>query len=97
MTSASDQFQKLMGHVLGNQASWFTTIGLTVGLFAAIDPRYVQVWCLGSYAFELLDWDEASGYPLAPHRSRSTCAARRWGRAASTTPSSWRAAGPDHA
>ena len=28
--------------------------------------RYVQVWCRGAYAFELLDWDERSGYRLAP-------------------------------
>jgi ubiquinone/menaquinone biosynthesis C-methylase UbiE len=30
-------------------------------------PRYVQVWCRGAYAFEVLDWDERSGYRLAPH------------------------------
>lgn len=29
--------------------------------------RYVQVWCRGAYAFELLDWDDSSGYCLAPH------------------------------
>jgi hypothetical protein len=29
--------------------------------------RYVQVWCRGVYAFELLDWDERSGYRLAAH------------------------------
>lgn len=29
--------------------------------------RYVQVWCRGGYAFELLDWDEDGGYRLAPH------------------------------
>jgi hypothetical protein len=29
--------------------------------------RYVQVWCRGAYAFELLDWEERSGYRLAPH------------------------------
>lgn len=28
--------------------------------------RYVQVWCRGAFAFELLDWDTA-GYRLAPH------------------------------
>jgi SAM-dependent methyltransferase len=80
------QFQRLMSYIVGNQASWFTAIGLKAGLFRAIDdaggtgvtdealaerlgyhPRYVQVWCLGAYAFELLDWDEESGYRLAPH------------------------------
>lgn len=30
-------------------------------------PRYVRVWCRAAYAFELLDWDEAVGYRLAPH------------------------------
>jgi predicted O-methyltransferase YrrM len=30
-------------------------------------PRYVRVWCRAAYAFELLDWDEAIGYRLAPH------------------------------
>ncbi|MEX0762109.1 MAG: class I SAM-dependent methyltransferase [Dehalococcoidia bacterium] len=29
--------------------------------------RYVQVWCRGAYAFHLLDWDETSGYQMAPH------------------------------
>ncbi|MGF1473697.1 MAG: class I SAM-dependent methyltransferase [Rubrobacteraceae bacterium] len=29
--------------------------------------RYVQVWCRGACAFELLDWDERSGYRLAPY------------------------------
>ena len=29
--------------------------------------RYVQVWCRGAYAFELLEWGEATGYTLAPH------------------------------
>jgi hypothetical protein len=30
-------------------------------------PRYVQVWCRAAYAFALLDWEEHSGYHLAPH------------------------------
>lgn len=29
--------------------------------------KYVAVWCRSAYAFELLDWDEATGYRLAPH------------------------------
>src|SRR5687767_15283605 len=29
--------------------------------------RYVQVWSRGAYAFEFLDWDEQTGYRLAPH------------------------------
>lgn len=84
--SKDAQFQRLMSYVVGNQAAWFTAIGLKSGLFRAIadagdpgitdaalaeqlgyHPRYVQVWCLGAYAFELLDWDAASGYRLAPH------------------------------
>lgn len=84
--SKDAQFQRLTSYIVGNQATWFTAIGLKAGLFRAIDeageggvtdaalaerlgynPRYVQVWCLGAYAFELLDWDEASGYRLAPH------------------------------
>jgi predicted O-methyltransferase YrrM len=84
--SKDAQFQRLMGYIVGNQAAWFTAIGLKSGLFRAIadagdagttdealaeqlgyHPRYVQVWCLGAYAFELLDWDEASGYRLTPH------------------------------
>jgi ubiquinone/menaquinone biosynthesis C-methylase UbiE len=33
----------------------------------AYELRYVQVWCRAAFAFELLDWDETSGYRLAPH------------------------------
>lgn len=33
----------------------------------AYEPRYVAVWCRAAYAFGLLDWDEATGYRLAPH------------------------------
>src|SRR5581483_3218488 len=32
-----------------------------------LDARYLQVWCRAAFAFELLDWDEAEGYRLAPH------------------------------
>jgi SAM-dependent methyltransferase len=30
-------------------------------------PQYVSVWCRGAYAFELLDWDDGTGYRVAPH------------------------------
>ena len=39
------------------------TLAERLGFF----PRYVRVWCRAAYAFALLDWDEASGYRLAPH------------------------------
>lgn len=29
--------------------------------------RYVEVWCRAAFAFELLDWDETTGYRLAPY------------------------------
>jgi len=29
--------------------------------------RYVTVWSRAAYAFEFLDWDEATGYRFAPH------------------------------
>ena len=80
------QWQKLLGHILGNQAAWIATVGLKAGLFQAIadsngtgitevalaqklgfNQRYVSVWCRGAYAFELLDWDEQSGYKLPPY------------------------------
>ena len=31
------------------------------------EARYVAIWCRAAYAFEMLDWDEASGYRLAPY------------------------------
>lgn len=81
-----DQFQKIYGYILGNQAAWVADVGLKAGLFRAIadtgpdgiaeealagalsyDGRYVRVWCRAAYAFEYLDWDEATGYRLAPH------------------------------
>lgn len=33
----------------------------------ALHPRYVGIWCRAAYAYEMLDWDEDSGYRLAPH------------------------------
>lgn len=30
------------------------------------DPRYVQLWCRSAYAFELLEWDQLTGYRLTP-------------------------------
>lgn len=81
-----EQWQKLFGYVLGNQAAWIADIGLKTGMFRTVadageagvteealaeelgyKPRYVQVWCRGAYAFEFLDWDEGTGYRLAPH------------------------------
>lgn len=81
-----DQWQRLFGFVLGNQASWVIDVGLKAGLFRAVhdsdadgidegrlaerlgfDARYVRVWCRAAYAFELLDWDEATGYRLSDH------------------------------
>ena len=44
--------------------------GITEDQLAAslgCEPRYVEIWCRAAYAFELLDWDEASGYRLATH------------------------------
>ena len=86
VSTKQDQWQKLFGYLLGNQAAWIADIGLKTGLFRAIADageegiteealarrldyklRYVQVWCRGAYAFELLDWDERAGYQLAPH------------------------------
>lgn len=29
-------------------------------------PRYVAVWCRAAYAFELVEWDEDSGYTMPP-------------------------------
>ncbi len=31
------------------------------------EPRYIAIWCRAAYAYEMLDWDETSGYRLAPH------------------------------
>ncbi|MDQ3514491.1 MAG: class I SAM-dependent methyltransferase [Chloroflexota bacterium] len=86
IVTKQDQWQKLYGYILGNQAAWVADVGLKAGLFAAIasagpngigedalasalgyDARYTRVWCRAAYAFELLDWDEATGYRLAPH------------------------------
>lgn len=44
--------------------------GITEGALSeklGFDQRYVLVWCRGAYAFEFLDWDEQTGYRLAPH------------------------------
>ncbi|HZS02148.1 MAG TPA: class I SAM-dependent methyltransferase [Chloroflexota bacterium] len=32
-----------------------------------VSPRYLSVWCRAAYACELLDYDPARGYRLAPH------------------------------
>ena len=31
-----------------------------------ITPRYVQPWCRSAYAFELMEWNERSGYSFTP-------------------------------
>ena len=86
VSTRQEQWQKLFGYALGNQAAWIADIGLKAELFRAVadagdegiteealaerlgyKTRYVQVWCRGAYAFELLDWDEGTGYRLAPH------------------------------
>lgn len=86
VSTKQEQWQKLFGYALGNQAAWIADVGLKAGLFQAVadageagvteealadelgyKPRYVRVWCRGAYAFELLDWDEGTGYRLAPH------------------------------
>lgn len=44
--------------------------GIKEGRLAEVlgfEPRYVAIWCRAAYAFEMLDWDETSGYSLAPH------------------------------
>ena len=33
----------------------------------ALHPHYVAIWCRAAFAYEMLDWDETSGYRLAPH------------------------------
>lgn len=35
--------------------------------YLGFDSRYVAIWCRAAYAFEILDWEESSGYHLAPH------------------------------
>ena len=81
-----DQWQRLYGFLLGNQASWVIDVGLKADLFKAVAeagddgitetalaerlgsfPRYVAVGLRAAYAFALLDWDEETGYRLAPH------------------------------
>lgn len=39
----------------------------TLGKGLGYHTRYVRVWCRAAYAFELLDWDNRTGYRLAPH------------------------------
>jgi SAM-dependent methyltransferase len=34
------------------------------------DARYVQLWCRSAYAFEVLDWNEHTGYRLSPAMRR---------------------------
>lgn len=46
---------------------------LAAGL--GLDARYVQLWCRSAYAFELLEWDAATGYRLTP-ALRACCSIR---------------------
>ena len=43
------------------------TTEFTLAETLGFSPRYVGIWCRAAYAFEMLDWDETSGYRLAPH------------------------------
>jgi SAM-dependent methyltransferase len=79
--SKQEQWEKLFGYMLGYQATWVVDVGLKADLFRllqdgprqpeemsqGLDRRYVEVWLRAAYAFELVEWDEASGYRLAPH------------------------------
>jgi ubiquinone/menaquinone biosynthesis C-methylase UbiE len=80
-----EQWQKLIGFIIGNQATWVADVGIKTGLLAAVaeagstgvdeatlaarlgyNERYVAVWCRAAFAFGLLDWDESTGYRMAP-------------------------------
>jgi SAM-dependent methyltransferase len=68
-------FQGTWVAAIGRKAGLFRALheagrGLTAGELAerlGYAPRYVLVWCRAAYAYELLDYDRATGFRLAPH------------------------------
>jgi len=60
---------------IGRRAGLFAALaeagsGVQVAELAArlgVSPRYLAVWCRAAYACELLDYEPARGYRLAPH------------------------------
>jgi SAM-dependent methyltransferase len=68
-------FQGTWVTAIGRRAGLFQAIqeaggGVTADALAkrlGFEPRYVRVWCRAAYAYELLDFDPAAGFRLAPH------------------------------
>jgi SAM-dependent methyltransferase len=68
-------FQGTWVTAIGRRAGLFQAIhdaggGVTADALAErlrYEPRYVRVWCRAAYAYELLDFDPAQGFRLAPH------------------------------
>jgi SAM-dependent methyltransferase len=69
-------FQGTWVAAIGRRAGLFQAIhdagggGITADALAKrleYEPRYVLVWCRAGYAYELLDYDAATGFRLAPH------------------------------
>jgi SAM-dependent methyltransferase len=68
-------FQGTWVAAIGRKAGLFRAIqeaasGVTAESLAkrlGYEPRYVRVWCRAAYAYELLDYDPAAGFRLAPH------------------------------
>jgi len=68
-------FQGTWVAAIGRKAGLFQAIheagsGITPEKLAerlGYDARYVLVWCRAAYAYELLDYDAATGFRLAPH------------------------------
>jgi SAM-dependent methyltransferase len=68
-------FQGTWVTAIGRRAGLFQAIHEAGGAVTAdalakrlgYEPRYVRVWCRAAYAYELLDFDPAAGFRLAPH------------------------------
>jgi SAM-dependent methyltransferase len=68
-------FQGTWVTAIGRRAGLFQAVhdaggGVTPDALAralGYEPRYVRVWCRAAYAYELLDFDPAEGFRLAPH------------------------------